>query len=447
MTGFRELRKNHDFTVLWIGQTISELGTRVSMFVFPLVTYAATGSALLAGIAGGLDLLGMAIALLPGGLLADRVHRGRLMRAASGAGVLLYSSLVVAGVLGALTVPHLFAVALLAGVCAGLFAPAEMSAVRAVVPREQLPTALSQQQARQHVASLIGGPLGGALFAVKRWMPFLFDALTFVVSWVLLGRIRTDLSRVERSGEPRRARADIAEGMRFAWDRPFFRTLMVWGMCSNLVVNALFVAATLRLIQGGFAPWSIGLVETAAGVCGILGAVVAPRIIERIATGRLTVLVAWSFVPLLVPLIFWNNPAVVMISLSTGVFLNPGREHRHRAHAGIDRPPGLIGRVQSTGELVGTSTLPAGAGAGRRAARGTRWSGRHGRAHRTLRARGPDPDVEPHRAVGAAAGGVAAPRDRRSRASAHAGAGPGVRVSWPGPSADGGRPAARAARG
>ena len=31
---------------------------------------------------------------------------------------------------------------------------------------------------------------------------------------------------------------------------------MVWGMCSNLVVNALFFAAELRLIQAGFAPWS-----------------------------------------------------------------------------------------------------------------------------------------------------------------------------------------------
>ena len=205
MTGFRELRSNRDFTILWVGQTVSELGTRVSMFVFPLVTYAVTGSALLAGIAGGLDLLGVALALLPGGLLADRVHRGRLMRAASGAGVLLYTSLVAAGVAGHLTVPHLFVVALLTGVCAGVFAPTEMSAVRAVVPAAQLPTALSQQQARQHVASLVGGPLGGAMFSMTRWVPFLFDAVTFAVSWVLLGRIRTDLSPWRGPRTPRAA--------------------------------------------------------------------------------------------------------------------------------------------------------------------------------------------------------------------------------------------------
>ena len=71
---------------------------------------------------------------------------------------------------------------------AGLFGPAEMSAVRTVVPTEQLPTALSQNQARQHVASLVGGPLGGALYGVTRWLPFAVDVVTYAVTWVMLGR-------------------------------------------------------------------------------------------------------------------------------------------------------------------------------------------------------------------------------------------------------------------
>ena len=384
------------------------------MFVFPLVTYAVTGSALLAGIAGGLELLGTAIALLPGGLLADRAHRGRVMRAASGVGVLLYASLVVAGVLGALTVPHLFVVGVLTGVCAGRVRTGrDVRGAGRRADRAAAHRAVSQQQARQHVASLVGGPLGGALFAVTRWMPFLFDAVTFAVSWVLLGRIRTDLSPVARPVDAgAAARADIAEGLRFQWERPFFRTIMVWGMCSNLVINALFMAATVRLIQGGFAPWSIGLVETAAGVCGVLGAVVAPRIIERTATGVLTVVVAWSFVPLLVPLIFWNNPVVVMVSLSTGVFLNPAGNAGIGSYKMSITPPELVGRVQSVGQFLGWSTMPLRPGARRRAARGARRPGGDGRAHRTVRAGRADPDAEPHRALGAAAGGVAAPRTR-----------------------------------
>ena len=166
MPGYRRLARNHDFTVLWIGQTISELGSRVSMFVLP------------------------ADRLCDDRLGTDRgrsrrrctcsAWRPRCCRPASsptgstGAGscgspaapaCCSYASLVVAGVTDRLTIPHLLVVALLTGAAAGLFAPAEISAVRAVVPAEDLPTALSQNQARQHVASLLGAPLGGALYA------------------------------------------------------------------------------------------------------------------------------------------------------------------------------------------------------------------------------------------------------------------------------------------
>ena len=66
MAGFRRLAHNHDFTVLWTGATISELGSRMSLFVFPLLAYALTGSALLAALAEGAHLLGMVVAAGPG---------------------------------------------------------------------------------------------------------------------------------------------------------------------------------------------------------------------------------------------------------------------------------------------------------------------------------------------------------------------------------------------
>ena len=78
MTGYRTLARNHDFTALWVGQTVSELGSAVSMFVFPLLAFALTGSTLAAAAAEALHLLGLAGALLPAGVLADRVDRRRL---------------------------------------------------------------------------------------------------------------------------------------------------------------------------------------------------------------------------------------------------------------------------------------------------------------------------------------------------------------------------------
>ena len=353
------LRRNHDFTVLWVGQTISELGSRMSMFVFPLLAYAITGSAMWAAAAEAAHITGMVATLLPAGVLADRHHRRRLMRTASAAGVLLYLSLVAAELTVGISIGHLLAVAVLTGAGAGVFGPAETSAVRSVVPDDQLAAALSQNQARQHLASLVGGPFGGALFSAFRWLPFAVDAATYAVSWLMLGRVRADLGPVARDADaPARTRAGVVDGFRFTMQRPLFRVLMVWSSLANLLINALLFVAILRLVEGGFAPVQIGLVETATGLFGVLGAIAATRIIAGTRTGALTVAVAWSFVPLAIPMVFWNEPLVVAAALSSGLFLNPAGNAGIGAYRMALTPPDLQGRVQSTSQFAAMLTMP-----------------------------------------------------------------------------------------
>jgi predicted MFS family arabinose efflux permease len=357
MSASRDLLRNRDFTVLWVGQTVSELGSRMSMFVFPLLAYALTGSALWAAMTECVHLVGLCAMLLPAGVLADRADRRRLMRAASATGFLLYLSLVVAALTAGITMPHLLVVALLTGAGVGLFGPAETSAVRSVVPDEQLAAALSQNQARQHVASLVGGPLGGVLFGLVRWLPFATDAVTYAVSWFLLGRIETDLSP---STEDVRApvRQGLVDGFGFIGRRPLFRVLMAFAALLNVLLNALLFLAVLRLIQAGFAPAQIGLVETSAGLFGLLGAVAAPWIIDRARTGSITIAVAWSWVPLAVPLMFWNNPVVVAASLSAGLFFNPAGNAGMGAYRMALTPAGLQGRVQSANQFAVMALMP-----------------------------------------------------------------------------------------
>ncbi|QYJ02847.1 MFS transporter [Nocardioides panacisoli] len=356
MPTYRSLAHNRDFTALWIGATVSELGSRVSTFAMPLVAYAMTGSAFWAATAEAVYLGGLLLTLLPAGVLADRCDRRLLMRASHGTGAVVYASLVVAGVLGSLTLPHLLGAALLTGLAAGLFQPAETSAIRTVVSTEELPTALSQQQARKHVAGLLGGPLGGALFGIARWAPFAGDAISYAAGWLLLGRIRADLAAPRRSDA--RPVRDLREGVRFTWHHPLFRVLLLWTPLVNLTVNALFFVALLRLISAGFPAWQIGLVEAVIGCCGILGALAAPWLIERLPTGHLTVLVAWSFVPLAVPLALWNHPIAMAGAASIGLFLNPAGNAGIGAYRMAITPPELLGRVQSAMQFVSMLAMP-----------------------------------------------------------------------------------------
>ena len=356
MSTYRSLARNHDYAALWTGEAVSQLGSSVSMFAFPLVGYALTGSAVLAGLPVAAFLLGMVAALLPAGVIVDRTDRKRLMLAASGSGVLVYGSVGVAAGLGVLTIGHLIVAALLTGVAAGVFGPAETSAVRSVVTQDQLPTALSQNQARRHIAELVGGPLGAAMFSASKVLPFVFDAATFLISFVTLSRIRTDLSPVPRP--KRRVRADLAEGLRYVWGRPYFRAMMAFGALSNLAVNAVFFVAILRLVQEGVHPAAIGLIDMLAGVGGILGALAAPYVIDRLPTGRLTLAVAWSWVPLLVPLVFWSSPVLVGAMLMMGILLNPAGNAGTQSYRVAITPPELQGRVGSSMQFVGMSMMP-----------------------------------------------------------------------------------------
>src|ERR1700743_1253269 len=97
MPGYRQLSHNRDFTILWVGETVSELGTTMALFVFPLLGYQLTHSTLAAALLTTADLLGMAARVLPAGILADRYDRRNLMLGASAGGAVLYASLVVAG--------------------------------------------------------------------------------------------------------------------------------------------------------------------------------------------------------------------------------------------------------------------------------------------------------------------------------------------------------------
>ncbi|MGN6780349.1 MAG: MFS transporter [Marmoricola sp.] len=358
MTGFRSLARNHDFTVLWTGQAISEIGSRMSAFVLPLIGYQLTGSTTVAALAEAAFLLGTAITLLPAGVLADRLHRGRLMRVSSATGLLAYATLTAAMALGHLTVAHLVVAAFVAGAAGGLFGPAELSAIRTVVSHDDLPAALSQNQARQHVASLLGGPVGGALYGVLRWLPFAADAVSYAISFVLLGRIRADLSAPVIQAPPQRLRTDLAEGFAFVARHAFLRVVLAWAALVNLTLNALFFVAILRLLQGGFHAAQIGLADGAAALCGLLGAVVAPTLIDRFATGTLTVVIGWTWVPLLIPLALWNHPAVMALALGAGLLLNPTCNAGIGAYRVAITPADLQGRVAAAMQFTSWCTMP-----------------------------------------------------------------------------------------
>lgn len=354
------LWRNRDYLTLWTGQTISAVGSSMSTFVFPIAGYALTGSTTQAALAGTSYLVGSVATRLPAGALVDRWNRRVVMAVSAGGGALLYGALMADILLGRLTLLHLLVVALLTGVAAAFLEPAESAAVREVVPTEQLPTALSQNEARQHAARLVGPPVGGLLYAAARWMPFLADAVSYLVAAAAVLTIRSPLAAPERGPRHTRILGEVTEGLRFLMSRSFFRAVAASATLINFAITALFLVLTLKLLRAGVHPAAIGVIETVGAIAGIAGAVVAPFLVRRVPSGRIVALGCLLLPAGLAPMALTNNVAVISGLLAVAMVGVPAINSATFSYLLAVTPDRMQGRVSSGLMFSATAVQPAG---------------------------------------------------------------------------------------
>lgn len=284
------LWRNRRFQLLWTGSAFSMLGLEISLLVYPLAVLAVTGSPALAGIFGGVHMAAGMVSSLPAGELCDRYDRRRLLLFAETLRVLVTSSVVVALLFAELTLPHLIVAALLLGVVQPLGGSARMLLVRAVVPEEQLTTALTQEEVRSHAASMGGPPLGGLLYGVAMVLPFLFNAVTFMLSFlcVLFVRPTPPQPRFENQGESSWQR--MLSGLRATMAAPELRGVLLFTVLMNVASAPLGLISVVVLEEQGVPSSLIGLALAGMAVGGLAGTFLV-KPIHRLPPGWVMVLV------------------------------------------------------------------------------------------------------------------------------------------------------------
>jgi MFS family permease len=172
------LRHNRDFMLLWVGQAVSELGSRTAWIAYPLLVLALTGSPAKAGIVGSASRFPYVLFSLPAGALVDRWNRRRVMLICDAGRAAGVGSIAAVLATGHIAFIHILAVAFAEGTMTVFTGPAEFGAIRWIVPRERVAAAIAQNEGRVYAASLGGPPLGGLLFGLGRALPFFADALS-----------------------------------------------------------------------------------------------------------------------------------------------------------------------------------------------------------------------------------------------------------------------------
>jgi MFS family permease len=353
------LRRNRDFLLLWSGQALSVLGSRVSAVAYPLLVLEMTGSPSTAAFVGFAGTAPYLLLQLPAGALADRYNRRRLMIACDSVRALALLSVVVALVAGELTVSQLMVAAFVEGAMFVAFSAAESSAVVHIVPPEQVAMALSQNEARMRAAGMAGPPLGGILFGLARSLPFLADAVSYLASLGTLLAIRREFeSAPERSHDG--LVHEIRLGVRWLLGHAFMRDTALLVAGSNMLFQALVLVLIVLAKDHGASSGTVGLMLAGSGVGGVAGSLAAPWLQRRISPRTVVIGANWVWAALFPLFAVLDRPLALGAVFAAAAFVGPAWNVVLGAYQLALVPDELRGRVSSVDLLIAFGAIPVG---------------------------------------------------------------------------------------
>src|SRR6266516_5513548 len=353
------LWRNRDYVLLWSGQMISSVGTRVSMLAFPLLVLAITHSPAQAGLIAALRGLPYALFVLPAGALINRWNRKRVMILCDTGRALALGSIPIALLLGHLTIVQLYIVSLVEGTLFTFFNLAETACLPQVVAKEQLSTAVAQNMIIYSTSGLIGPSLGGAIYAIGRAIPFLTDAISYGVSVLSLFFIKTKFQE-ERDPTPIRLWAYIREGLSWLWHQPVLRflALLTGGMVAPVIGYSLIL---IVLAQGQHASsFTIGLIFASGGIGSILGSLLVDPLQKHFSFGQLMIGSTWVWALTWLFFAIAPNPLVLGIVTALSFIIVPIYMSVQFGYRLALVPDHLQGRVNSVFRLIAFGSEPIG---------------------------------------------------------------------------------------
>jgi len=290
----RPLRESPAFRRLWIGSTMSSLGSAMTGFAVVLQTYDLTRSSFAVG-AIGLVQAGPAVVVgLFGGSFADTVDRRRLVLLTSG-GLAVVSALFAAQAFAGLRqLWVLYALAVAAATLQAVDGPARRTFLPRLVPAGLVPAGVALNMLSFYVSFLIGPVLAGvATAAAGLRVCYLVDALSFGAA--LYGVARLPAMAPQEAGARPGLRA-VAEGLRFICRQRVLAAAFLADIDGTVLGMPVALFPALNAERFGGSPQTLGLLNAALAAGGLLGSALSGPAgrVSRKARAMLVTVAVWG---------------------------------------------------------------------------------------------------------------------------------------------------------
>jgi MFS family permease len=351
------------FWMLWTATALANLADGVFKLALPLLATQLTDSpGLVAGVAFAVRLPWLLFALFAG-VIADRVDRRGTMIAANFTRVAVLGVLVISILINVITLPLIYAVALLLGIAETLADTASASILPSIVPVEKLELANARLVGAITVTNEFAGPpLGGALAAISLGLAFATSSGLYLVAAVALLLMAGSYKPVVTTRAP--LVSELMSGITYVWRNALLRTLTIIVAVMNIGWSAWAAIMVLYVVApgpGGLTEFEYGIMLTSIGIGGFVGAIVAVPIVERL--GRRWAIgadIIGTFLMLWIPAITANAWAIGAAAVIGGI----GGSMWSIVVSAIRQqmvPDDMQGKTAGVFRLFGYGALPLGA--------------------------------------------------------------------------------------
>lgn len=361
------LWRNGDFMRLWVGQTVSEAGTEVSLLAVPTVAILLLhATPFQVGLLTALEFLPFPVLGLIAGVYADRLRRRPLMIASDVGRMVALATIPAAFGFGLLRIEQLYLVGLVVGVFNVFFGVSYQSYLPALIERGDLVEGNSRLEVSRSTARLIGPAIAGvAIQVIGAARAVSIDAASYLVSALSLWLIK----KPEPEPKPGSATGktgfwhEMWEGVQVVIGNPTLWKIAgctaTWNLGSNMAfaVELIFLYRYLHL-----SPAVVGIVFAVGAVGSLLGAIASGPVVARLGVG-LTLLLSVLSGGLLMATVLaaYTNAAVFLSVLFFFEFLlgAPYNITQVSLRQAIT-PDRLQGRMNATMRTIVWGTIPIG---------------------------------------------------------------------------------------
>ncbi len=366
---FSGLWQHPDFMKLWVGQTVSEFGSRITRGGIPLIaviTLAASPADM--GILAAVASLPVLVFGLFAGVWVDRLRRRPIMIAMDVTRLLLLLLIPAAALTGHLTLALLIVMTALLGVLGLVFETAYRAYLPSLVEREHVVEGNSKLATTDALAEIGGPAIAGVLIQViSAPLAICFDALTFLFSASSFALIRQPEPAPKFAVHERSVRREIAEGIGVVTRDPLLRTLAVALALRTFFGNfyaALYDVYAVREL--GMSAGLLGVSIAGGGIGALIGALLANRVQGRFGLSKTLIgaLLISASVGFLTPLAA-GSPELATLMLFTAQVVGDGAMMVYMIYAlslqQIVVPDHLLGRTNASIGFLAQAVAPVGA--------------------------------------------------------------------------------------